>query len=162
MTAAEPIPRAAARIVLLDPADRVLLLRLVDAATGRWWWFTPGGGLDAGETHEAAAARELVEEVGLSGVTLGPWVWSREHDFPMPDGTWYRQRERYYLARVPRFEVSTAGHLGYEVAALAEHRWWSAAEITASAETFAPRRLGALLEELLREGPPPAPIETGT
>jgi 8-oxo-dGTP pyrophosphatase MutT (NUDIX family) len=161
VTAADPVARAAARVVLLDPDDRVLLFRLVDAATGRWWWFTPGGGLDGGETHEAAAARELVEEVGLKEVTLGPCIWTREHVFPMPDGTWYRQRERYYLARVPPFEVSTAGHLDYEIGALAEHRWWSAAEITASDETFAPRRLGALLESLIREGPPPAPIDAG-
>ena len=162
MTEAQPLPRAASRIVLLDPDDRVLLFKLVDVPTGRWWWFTPGGGVDQGETHEGAARRELVEEVGLSAVTLGPCIWTREHVFPAPDGNWYRQRERYFLARVPPFEVSTVGHLGYEVEALAEHRWWSAAEIEAAAgETFAPRRLGALLQELLREGPPAAPIDVG-
>ena len=48
------------------------------------------------------------------------------------------------------------------VLALAEHRWWSATEIQAAAgETFAPRRLGVLLEQLLREGPPSAPIDVG-
>src|SRR5207248_1783758 len=55
VTEARPLPRAASRIVLLDPEDRVLLFRLVDVPTGRWWWFTSGGGLDPGETHEAAA-----------------------------------------------------------------------------------------------------------
>jgi len=157
----EPIPRPASRIVLLDPAGRILLFKLVDPPTGRWWWFTPGGGLAPGETHEAAALRELVEEVGLEGVTLGPCVWTREHVFPMPGGIRYRQRERFFLVRAEPFEVSTAGHLDYEVEALAEHRWWSAAEIAASQETFAPRRLGALLGELLQNGPPAAPVDVG-
>jgi 8-oxo-dGTP pyrophosphatase MutT (NUDIX family) len=162
MTEANPLPRAASRIVLLDPEDRVLLFKLVDIPTGRWWWFTPGGGLDSDETHEAAALRELVEEVGLREVTLGPCIWTREHVFPWPDGTWYRQRERYFLARVPRFEVSRAGHLDYEAETIVDHRWWSLAEIkAASTETFAPRHLSALLQQLLTEGPPPAPIDAG-
>lgn len=161
MTEPEPIPRAAARIVLLDPDDRILLFKLVDRGGSRWWWFTPGGGLAPGETHESAALRELVEEVGLEDVVLGPCVWIREHVFPMPDGTRYRQSERFFLARVKPFEVSTAGHLDYEVEALAEHRWWSVEEIEASTETFGPRRLGALLRKLLKEGPPPAPIDVG-
>lgn len=157
----EPVPRAAARVVLLDPEDRILLFKLVDAQSGRWWWFTPGGGLGPGETHETAALRELVEEVGLEQVTLGPCIWTREHVFPMPDGVRYRQRERYFLARVEPFEVSTAGHLDYELTALAEHRWWSVDEIAASDETFAPRRLGVLLRQLLDEGPPAAPVDVG-
>ena len=161
MTEPEPIPRTASRIVLLDPDDRIRLFKLVDPTRSRWWWFTPGGGLATGETHETAALRELVEEVGLEDVVLGPCIWTREHVFPMPDGTRYRQSERYFLARVEPFEVSTAGHLDYEVEALAEHRWWSAQEINASSETFAPRRLGALLKQLLKEGPPPAPIDVG-
>ncbi len=160
-TEPEPIPRAASRIVLLDPDDRILLFKLVDSRSGRWWWFTPGGGVAPGETHEAAALRELVEEVGLEGVTLGPCIWTREHVFPMPDGTRYRQRERYFLARVEPFEVSTAGHLGYEVEALAEHRWWRADEIEASSETFGPRRLGSLLRRLREEGPPAPPVDVG-
>jgi hypothetical protein len=41
------------------------------------------------------------------------------------------------------------------------HRWWSAEEIEASDEVFAPRALATLLRDLLREGPPPEPFDAG-
>jgi hypothetical protein len=49
----------------------------------------------------------------------------------------------------------------YESAMLGEHRWWSAGEIDASSERFAPRRLAELLIQLLAEGPPPKPVDVG-
>ena len=42
-----------------------------------------------------------------------------------------------------------------------EHRWWTADEIEASHEVFAPRRLGSLLREVLVEGPSPQPVDVG-
>ncbi|WP_229899595.1 NUDIX domain-containing protein, partial [Streptomyces capoamus] len=53
-------PRKVARVVLLDPEDRILLLHghePDDPADD--WWFTPGGGLEGAETREEAALREL-------------------------------------------------------------------------------------------------------
>lgn len=158
---AEPVPRPAARVLLLDPAGRVLLFRFVTADTGYAWWATPGGRVEPGETPEAAARREVFEETGLAGFQLGPCVWVREHVFPW-NGVTYRQSERLYVAHVEPFEVSLAGFLEHEVEMMREHRWWSAAEIQAAAgERFAPRRLGVLLERLLREGPPPEPEDVG-
>ncbi len=46
----ELIPRRAARVLLLDGAGRVLLLRGFDPAMPEHrYWFTVGGGLDDGE-----------------------------------------------------------------------------------------------------------------
>ena len=65
--------REAARALVLDPDDRVLLVRFEFPVTGTRWAL-PGGGLEPGETHVEALRRELVEEVGLHGAAIGPHV----------------------------------------------------------------------------------------
>src|SRR4051794_8133596 len=59
--------RPAVRAVLVDPDDRVLLVRCELAGPhGRYdVWGTPGGGVEAGETHADAVRRELLEETGF-------------------------------------------------------------------------------------------------
>ena len=44
--------RQAARVILIDPGDRVLFCRGVEPATGAVFWVMPGGGLEAGESYE--------------------------------------------------------------------------------------------------------------
>ncbi|HXM55526.1 MAG TPA: NUDIX domain-containing protein [Candidatus Dormibacteraeota bacterium] len=154
------IPRAAARVLLLDPAARVLLVRFEDRETDYSWWATPGGGIQPDETPEGAARREVHEETGLRDFSLGPCVWIREFEFTWRDRR-YRQREHIFAARVPVFEPSLDGFEGYELALLPEHRWWTVDEIERSRERFGPRRLGGLLRELLARGFPAEPIEIG-
>lgn len=63
--------RAAAYVVCRDETDRLLLTRFVSAGhPDSGMWTMPGGGMDWGETAEAAAHRELDEETGLTA-TLG-------------------------------------------------------------------------------------------
>ncbi len=65
--------RDAARVILLDARDRVLLLHGCDAdQRERTWWFTVGGGIDAGESALDAAVREVLEETGLLDRRGGP------------------------------------------------------------------------------------------
>jgi 8-oxo-dGTP pyrophosphatase MutT (NUDIX family) len=157
---AEPVPRPAARVVLLDPSDRVLLLWLADERGGAGWWVTPGGGVQPGETVEGAALREVREETGLQDLHLGPRIWVREHVFPWGETTW-RQQEHFYLARVDSFEPSRAGLDVNEQVMVREQRWWSVEEMERSAQEFAPRRLAALLRSLIADGPPSPAIDTG-
>ena len=66
--------RRTARVMVFDPAGRVLLIRcVVQRADGELvFWLTPGGEIEAGETPLEAARRELREELGLEVNVVGP------------------------------------------------------------------------------------------
>lgn len=68
--------RLTARVLLFDVQGRILLLkgRLPNRPMHTSSWFTVGGGVEPGETLEAAALREIAEETGFSDVELGPVV----------------------------------------------------------------------------------------
>ena len=143
--------RTAARVVALSPHDRVLLVRF-DLAKGVFW-ATPGGGVEGDESRIEAAERELAEETGIVGIDLHGPIWDRTHFFELHgyDG----QNEQYFLARTndeainPQFSEDEL--LAEGVTTL---RWWTVDEIVGSDQVFAPRNLGALLVDLLRNGAP--------
>jgi len=152
----EPHDRPAVRALVLDAEDRLLLVRFVSPG-GRTWWATLGGAIESGESDEEALRRELAEEAGLRDFELGPCVWTREHVF-----VWQRvvrQRERYYLVRVDGHEVAPEIDLVPE--GVHEHRWWAFEDLEATADELAPRRLPALLRDLLERGAPADPIDAG-
>jgi ADP-ribose pyrophosphatase YjhB (NUDIX family) len=152
--------RPAARAVVLDPDDRILLVRFEFPDTS--FWATPGGGIEPGETPELAIRRELAEEAGLAFVDIGPVIWTRLHIVPFIGGQWDGQHELYHLARTPAFTPAPA--LSWEqlnAEYVFELRWWTLTELEAAEETFAPRRLPELVRSLLRDGPPAGPIDVG-
>jgi TDG/mug DNA glycosylase family protein len=151
--------RAAVRAIVLDPANRILLVRF--AFPDKDVWASPGGGLEADETHESAITRELAEESGLRDFELGPWVWRRDHWFAGMSG-WGGQAERHYLVRTMAFEPApewTAEALRAE--GIEEQRWWTLEELQESDAIFAPRRLPGLVRDLIETGPPPEPLDAG-
>ena len=55
--------RVSLKCVIRNDAGEVLAVKEI----GRDFWDLPGGGMDHGESIEAAIARELHEEIGLTG-----------------------------------------------------------------------------------------------
>jgi 8-oxo-dGTP pyrophosphatase MutT (NUDIX family) len=155
--------RLSSRVVLIDSADRILLIEHIadhprDAAFGTVW-VPPGGGLESGESLEDAALRELWEETGLRLPSVGPLLWTRRSVFPFA-GSPMVIAEHFFLGRVGSHDV--ADHVNpdeLERENIRGARWWAVPEIQASPFLFAPKRLGNLLEPVLRGIYPPAPME---
>jgi 8-oxo-dGTP pyrophosphatase MutT (NUDIX family) len=157
------IDRRAARVLLVDRAGRTLLLHGGDPARpGQRWWFTPGGGLHAGETPAEGAARELFEDTGLrvEPAELGAPIWHQVTEFSY-DHRQYRQDQDFFLLRVAEWRVDTAGMEADEQETITEHRWWSAAELDASTEQIFPEDLATLLRRHTADGVRVDPLRDG-
>jgi 8-oxo-dGTP pyrophosphatase MutT (NUDIX family) len=146
--------RRAARVILLDEDDRVLLIRGHDIdQPERSWWFTIGGGIDAGEDSRTAAVRELREETGIEvsqDALLGP-VFTRSAIFDFY-AAHCRQDEELFLARVDAASAAgddRAGWTDIERDVIDEVRWWSLDDLARVDIEVFPETLVELVRGLL-------------
>jgi 8-oxo-dGTP pyrophosphatase MutT (NUDIX family) len=158
------IERPSARLILLDPQDRLFLFnvhdpKVFDPANPHFdpFWVMIGGMVDPGEDFAEAAVREAREETALVVTSDVRWVWTRERHMSWR-GRDVLHKERFFLARSSSTDIDTSGLDEKERLWTRGHRWWGADEIAASSERFEPIDLGVRLKSLLRDGPPKEPI----
>lgn len=143
--------RVTARVVLLDPQNRILLMKARPPADreAAAIWFTVGGGVDPGETVFDAARREVREETGIAEVELGPIVWYRQGVFLVAADQPRLFKEYYVVARCAGAEPRRDGWMPIEQELVEDIRWWPA-DALAQAEDLVyppglPERLAAVL-----------------
>ena len=155
--------RQAVRGLMIDPADRILLVRLAfdDGFDG---WVLPGGGIEDGETHREALIRELTEETGVPDVFMGPALWDQTSIVAgIDNGRWDGQRNVAYLVPCHAFELAptmSAAELAEEH--VVDLRWWTMNELRVTDAVLRPVEMVDLIERVLEFGAPPAPWDLGT
>ena len=153
---ATPALRQVSRVLIVDPRDRVLLLRY-RLRDGREVWIPPGGGVEEGETVEEAGRREVREEcaIALDGPLSLAWMRT----------THYFQRdvlESCFLARLGETPEVVAEPEPGAPAELLEFRWWTADEMAAddSSVEFTPPDIASRLEAVLAARVSPEPADS--
>jgi 8-oxo-dGTP pyrophosphatase MutT (NUDIX family) len=126
-----------ARIVLIDGEERVYLVRH-SYAPG---WHFPGGGVEPGESSEAAAGRELGEESAYR-LTVRPMLFGLYHNTTVTN----RDYVALYISR--EFEEARPFAPNLEIA---EFGWFFWRELPADVASSTQRRVAEIFEGAERE-----------
>jgi 8-oxo-dGTP diphosphatase len=143
--------RPSSGLLVIDRNKRVLLFRFVferGPLAGKTYWATPGGGLEAGESFEDAARRELFEETGILMDAVGQAVAEREFVLQLYDGEYVNAEEHFFLVRVADQSLSRDHWTTIEIEVITEHRWWSVEELTSTSEAVFPETLVSILASI--------------
>ncbi len=145
-----PRHRLTSRILVIDERDRVLLFLTRGSVPGQLTrWITPGGGVDAGESHRDAACRELFEETGLDVDDLGEPIWSSDFEVDYVGGDHDTGHAEFYLLRTSAFTPSRDNLTADERVDVIDTRWWTLEELSTTAEPIEPLELRSLVARQL-------------
>jgi 8-oxo-dGTP pyrophosphatase MutT (NUDIX family) len=135
--------RRAARLIVLDPEVRALMFRY-DVPGREPFWVTAGGECEPDESFEDAARRELFEETGITA-DPGEQIARMTPEFVTVEGEPVQADERFFLVRVPKTRIDTAGHTELEQALMTQHRWFTLAELEDWHEAVFPVNLADMI-----------------
>lgn len=152
--------RRAARALVFDPDDRLLLINALDPAARHAgdWWEIPGGGIDPGESPEDAIRRELWEEAGISDAEIGPCVWVQSVQFTF--GGWhFDQDEWIHIVRCDGTARGPAGLEALEQIAFGVQQWWHLDDVLEHQPRTIPYRMTEFLPGLVEGRVPSTPLD---
>ncbi|MCI4325608.1 MAG: NUDIX domain-containing protein [Thermoplasmata archaeon] len=134
----------AAGAALVDP-DRKELLLLHLTEEDRWCF--PKGHVDPGESVETAASREVEEETGLSGISLGPEIGQVTYRFFQP------KKDRSVVKTCVYFVALTTVRPVHPEPIFDQARWVSFGEARSLVEFEADRRVLDLVDAWVSQRP---------
>ncbi|MEA1618147.1 NUDIX domain-containing protein [Erythrobacter sp. T5W1-R] len=137
--------RRAARIIVLDPEGRALMFRY-DVPGRPPFWVTAGGECEPGESFDAAARRELLEETGIIA-DPGEEIARLTPEFITVEGEPVQADERFYLVRVSEARIDTSRHTALEQRLMTQHRWFTRAELADWPEAVFPESIVTMIEQ---------------
>ena len=137
----EPTRRTVARVLPVSSEGKVLLLLGCDPALPEVrYWFSIGGGLDAGETPAEAGARELREETGIdvSAARLGEPFGTFEVGFSW-DGRDYVNESTLFALALEETPISFDGLDHLESQSIFDAAWWTPEDLDHDGRAVDPR-----------------------
>lgn len=130
------VRRTTARVLPVRPDGKVLLLHGWDPLKPQTpYWFTIGGGVEAGETVVEAASRELREEVGihLPVESLGTPVATNTIEFEW-GGCPIIQHQTFFAVGVDGVDVTFVNQEQLELETISAHGWWYGDDLEATGQ----------------------------
>ena len=114
--------------------------------------------MDPGESSGQAAAREIVEETGITDFELGPCIWTQQVQYTFA-GMFFDSDEFIHVAWCDGGAFAPRHLEFFEALAFQSARWWEATELISSDEVLLPPRLREFLEPVVDDILPATPID---